>query len=143
MNEGSIMQLGWKGPFRFYSCQKSCPECHSRLVTQTTLDSKFFRGLYHDLGVACHCVTCNIRYRAFGIISFKKVFITVSFWILLGMGLILFLTFWLFHSWIIRAFVFALLFLLLWRLPRFLFSVTERLWWEKARLEKIFAYEVD
>lgn len=137
------MQLGWEGPFRFYSCQKSCPECHSKLVTQTVLNSNFFRGLYHDLGVACHCVTCNIRYRAFGMISFKKVFVAVSFWILLGVGLVLFLVFWLFESWIIRSLLLVLLLILLARLPRLLFSIAQRLWWDKARLEKIFTYELD
>src|SRR5574341_1915960 len=106
------MQLGWEGPYRFFSCQKSCPECRSRLVTQTMLNWSFFRELYHDMGIACHCVSCNIRYRAYGTVSFKRLFITVSLLVLIGLGLILGLAFWFFPSWILRG-VLMLLFLLL------------------------------
>ena len=137
------MQLGWQGPFRFYTCYKSCPECHARLVTQTVLDWNSFRGIYHSLGIACHCVSCNIRYRAFGSIPFKKLFITVSFFVLMVTGIIVILAVFLFSSWLIRLLVFLLFFLCLWKLPGFLFSTTERIWWEKARLEKIFKYEHD
>ena len=135
------MKLGWEGPYQFYPCETACPICQAKLVTSTPLDWHSLRGLFHDFGVTCHCVACNIRYRAFGTVPLSRLFIVTTFLVMATMSLFAILVFWVFSSWVVRGLVIFLYSLILIKLPGILFSNAQNVWWKLARLEKILDYE--
>ncbi|MBI1882698.1 MAG: hypothetical protein HYS08_00625 [Chlamydiae bacterium] len=135
------MQSQWKGPYQFYQCPRACPSCGHGLVSSKRLDWHILKKIYHDLGETCHCVSCNIRFRAFGTVSFLKIFILVAIWSFLGCAVILFLAFWIFKVLWIQWSGVALFLLYLARAHRILFSTAARLWWKETRLERILLYE--
>ncbi|MBI3276779.1 MAG: hypothetical protein HYZ66_03360 [Chlamydiae bacterium] len=135
------MQLNWKGPYQFYSCDKFCPQCKSNLVASKGLDWHSLNGIYHDLGIICHCTYCNIRYRAYGKISFRNIFFACAFLILGGVFLITFFLFLFFLSWFIRGLFLVFLAIFLMKLPQFIFFQAQKLWWKEAFLERMVVYE--
>jgi hypothetical protein len=136
------MDLKWKGPFQYYRCNRSCPECGAVLVSAARLNWNFLKPLYHDMGTTCHCVACNIKYRAFGQVPFRKIAGNVSVLLLGGLMVAAWLLFGFWTSTIPRCLVLAGSFALLLYMPKIVFSVSENLWWQRTKLERIFAYEI-
>jgi len=138
----AFMDLKWKGPFQYYRCNRSCPECGAVLVSAARLNWNFLKPLYHDMGTTCHCVTCNVKYRAFGQVAFRKIAGNVAVLLLMAfcVGIWLLLGFW--TSKIMLGLVLAGAFSFLLCMPKMVLSISENLWWQKTKLERIFAYEI-
>lgn len=135
------MEFKWNGPYQFFPCERSCPECQALLLTQVHFDWSFLRGILHDFGVTAQCMSCNVRYRAFGKVTFKRLSVVVGSLCFAGLVLLILAVWFLFSSWMMRILGLLALCFMLWKLPGFILSVAERLWWKEARLEKILIYQ--
>ena len=54
------------GPYQWTPVPRMCPQCRARLVMAGGLGPHETSGLMGRLGVSCHCVQCNTKYRAQG-----------------------------------------------------------------------------
>ncbi len=134
------MKIKWHGPYQFFSCERECPDCHMTLMTQTLLGWDSLKSLFHDFGINAHCMSCNVRFRAFGTVTFKRLAVIVTFWCFLGMALLTSLIWIYIHSWILKGGWLFLSFLAMIFLPKYVFSVARKLWWKEAKLEKILVH---
>ncbi len=55
-----------QAPFQFTPTPRLCPTCRVRLVMIGTLQAREASGLMGRLGVSCHCIQCNTKFRAQG-----------------------------------------------------------------------------
>ena len=55
-----------RSPFQFTQTPRVCPQCRARLVMVGRRADFQGSGLMGRLGVPCHCVACNTKYRAQG-----------------------------------------------------------------------------
>lgn len=65
------------GPYQWRPVPRLCPRCRARLVMAGVLQVREASGLMGRLGVACHCVHCNTKYRAQG----RGAVIPVVWWV--------------------------------------------------------------
>lgn len=100
--------------------------------------------LLSGLGMVCHCVSCNTRYRAYGKISLKVLYwsnlLLLGALSIVGVALMFFFV----SSWIVRfitlaAFVFHLALVV----PRLSFKAASQVWWNHADLERTIQYDAD
>lgn len=130
-----------KGPFQLQPCARNCPECKKVLFTTRGLDWNILRGAYHEMGIMCHCTECHNRFRATGTLTFQGIFFTAMGVVLLAIGFLMFFIFFYVNFYTLRIVFISGLFCSLIFLPRFLFFVSEKVWWKNARLANIFSYE--
>ena len=60
-------------PFGFYPADKLCPACGQRLLTHTPVHRTYLQGPLQKMGITCHCIQCNTRYRAVSTLPFSRV----------------------------------------------------------------------
>lgn len=77
-----------RGPYQFVQIPRLCPRCRAPLVLTGTAGALEGPRLAGRLGVACHCLRCNTKYRAQGpwsLAGLRRVFRGV--WVVgLGVG---------------------------------------------------------
>lgn len=127
-----------RGPFQFFPTGIYCLECRkSPILTMAKMGKDLLNPLLEGLGYSCHCLQCNIKYKATPGIKFRVLFGII--WTVLSF-FCLWLCVKLMNFQLGLELLMGLFLCLLLFIPSFWLS--KRLWWQFAILERIYTYEI-